>query len=193
MIDLFITYLRNNASLTDGEIDRVVSLSTPRSLRRNELLLQEGQICRQKGFILKGLLYTAGSAAGEDGEHILQFSAEQNWILDAESYDQQIPSRFNIAAVEKTELLVWGRNDFEGLREEIPGLTKFAQQLISRNIYSSRQRILAALSGTPEEKYTSFVRNNPGLLQRLPLRMIASYLGISLKTLTRIRHAQIQR
>ncbi|MET0464297.1 MAG: Crp/Fnr family transcriptional regulator [Chitinophagaceae bacterium] len=192
MTDLFIIYLRKNASLTDSEIDRIISLSAAKTLRRNELLLQEGQICRHKGFILKGLLYTSGSAAG-DTEHILQFSSEQSWILDAESYDQQLPSRFNIAAVEKTELLVWGRNDFETLRAEIPGLTTFAQQLISRNIYSSRQRILAALSGTPEEKYAAFVRNNPELLSRLPLRMIASYLGISLKTLTRIRHAQTQR
>jgi CRP-like cAMP-binding protein len=192
MIDLFITYLRNNASLADAEIDRIISLSTTKTLSRNELLLKEGQICRHKGFILKGLLYTFGSDTG-NSEHILQFSAEQNWILDAESYDQQLPSRFNIAAVEKTTLLLWGRNDFEALREEIPALTKFAQQLISRNIYSSRQRIMAALSGSPEEKYEDFVRHNPGLLSRLPLRMIASYLGISLKTLTRIRHAQTQR
>jgi CRP/FNR family transcriptional regulator, anaerobic regulatory protein len=192
MIDLFTSYIRKNTSLDDDEIDRVISCSTAKVLSRNGVLLQENQICRHKAFVLKGLLYTFG-ATTDGGEHILQFSPEQTWTVDAESYDQQIPSRFTIAAVEKTELLLWTRNDFERLRAEIPALTAFAQQLISRNVYSSRQRILSALSATPEKKYEEFVRNNPELLSRLPLRMIASYLGISLKTLTRIRHSQIHR
>lgn len=192
MIDLFISYLRKNTSVVDGDIDRIISPSILKTIRRNELLLQQGQICRHKVFILKGLLYHFGTSA-DGNDHILQFSPEQTWTVDAESYDQQIPSRFNIAAVEKTELLLWNRSDFEQLRNEIPALKSFAQQLISRNVYSSRQRILTALSATPEEKYEEFVRNSPDLLSRLPLRMIASYLGISLKTLTRIRHAQIHR
>lgn len=186
----FETYLHTHTGLSDEDIERISSAATHRTLHRNELLLREGQVCRYKTFVVKGLLRTFGIVA-DGGEHILQFSAEHSWTLDAESYDRQIPSSFNIAAVEQSEVLLWSRADFDRLLTDIPGLTTFAQQLISRNTYSSRNRLFTALSATPEEKYKDFVRAFPGLLARLPLHMIAAYLGISLKTLTRIRHAQV--
>jgi CRP/FNR family transcriptional regulator, anaerobic regulatory protein len=188
----FQTYLRTHTNLSNEDIDRIISAAMHRMLQRNELLLQQGQVCRHKIFVVNGLLRNFGIA--DDGsEHILQFSAEHSWTLDVESYDRQSPSQFNIAAIERTEVLLWTKTDFDRLLAEMPGFKDLSQQLISRNIYSSRQRLLTALSATPEEKYEDFVRTYPGLLTRLPLHMIASYLGISLKTLTRIRHAQIHR
>ncbi|MEX6689595.1 Crp/Fnr family transcriptional regulator [Danxiaibacter flavus] len=188
----FQTYLRTNTSLADEDIDLICSVAMSRSLHRNELLLQQGQICRHKIFVVDGLLRNYGIA--EDGsEHILQFSPQHTWTLDVESYDRQTPSQYNIAAVERSEVLLWTKADFDVLLSDIPAFKMLSQQLISHNIYNSRQRLLTALSATPEEKYEDFVRNFPDLLSRLPLHMIASYLGISLKTLTRIRHAQIHR
>jgi CRP-like cAMP-binding protein len=156
------------------------------------LLLQQGQVCRYKTFIIKGLLRSFGTAA-DGSEPILQFSPENSWTLDAESYHLQSPSLFNIAAVERSELLLWTKADFDRLLIEIPELNNFSQQVISSNNYSNRHRLFTTLSATPEEKYEYFVRTFPDLLARLPLHMIAAYLGISLKTLTRIRHAQIHR
>ncbi|WP_118953163.1 Crp/Fnr family transcriptional regulator [Taibaiella helva] len=184
-------YLHTHTRLSDEEIARIALAATPRSLRRNELLLQEGQICRHKAFVVKGLLRNFGVVA-DGSEHILQFSPEDTWTLDAESYDRSTPSAFNIAAIEPSELLLWTRPVFNRLLEEIPELHALSLQLISRNGYNSRQRLFAALSATPEEKYNGFVRDCPDLVSRLPLHMIAAYLGISLKTLTRIRHAQWQ-
>jgi CRP-like cAMP-binding protein len=129
----------------------------------------------------------------DGSEHILQFSPENNWVVDGESYDYQTPSLFNIAAVERSETLSWSRADFSQLLSEIPKLSTFSQQLISRSNYNGRQRLFIALSATPEERYEDFVKTFPDLLARLPLHMIAAYLGISLKTLTRIRHAQVRR
>jgi CRP/FNR family transcriptional regulator len=188
----FETYLRTKTSLSDAEIELTVSTAKLRSLHRNELLLQQGQICRHKTFIVKGLLRTFGT--GTDGsEHILIFSPENSWTLDAESYHLQSPSQFNIAAVERSEILQWTKPDFDRLLTNVPALNSFSQHLISSNNYSSRHRLFTALSATPEEKYENFVRTFPDLLPRLPLHLIASYLGISLKTLTRIRHAQLHR
>lgn len=192
MVAGFETYIQANSSLSDKDVAYVRSLATHRTVRKNELLLQEGQVCRHKIFIIKGLLRTYG--IGADGsEHILLFSPENTWTLDAESYDRQMPTQYNIDTIEPSEILLWNRNDFNRLLADIPQLKLFSEQLISRNIHSSRQRLLATLSKTPEEKYEDFVSTQPQLLSRLPLRMIASYLGMSLKTLTRIRHAQSQR
>lgn len=188
----FENYLRSQPGLSEEEIAHISSLAIPRNLRRNELLLAAGEICRHKTFIVSGILRTY-STSSDGSEPILQFSPELSWTLDAESYDQQQPSKYNIAAVVPCQVLLWHKPDFDRLLAELPGLKKYADQLISRNIYSARQRLLAALSATPEEKYDDFAKNFQGLLARLPLHMIASYLGMSLKTLTRIRHAQLAR
>jgi CRP-like cAMP-binding protein len=149
-------------------------------------------VCRHKIFIVKGLLRTYGTVA-DGSEHVLQFAPEDSWTLDVESYDKQVPALLNIAAIEPSEVLLWTKADFEHLLAELPQLKSLSQQLISKNIYNSRQRLLTALGSTPEEKYEEFLRSYPGLLPRLPLHMIASYLGISLKTLTRLRHSQANR
>ena len=188
----FENYLCSQTDLSETDICRISALAIPRKLRRNEFLLREGEVCRHKIFIVSGLLRSFGMTP-DGSEHILQFSPENTWTLDVESYDRQEPSHYNISTVEPSELLLWHKTDFERLLAEIPQLKSFAGQLISRNIYNSRQRLLTALSGTPEEKYEDFVKNSPGLLSRLPLRMIASYLGVSLKTLNRVRQAQLLR
>lgn len=191
-MDEFEIYLRAHTRLDSADIARIQSLATTRSLRRNEFLLREGEICRHKVFVIHGLLRTYGTAA-DGSEHILQFSPEHSWTLDVESYDKQQPALYNIAAIENSDILLWPKADFESLLANIPLLKSFSQLLISRNIYTSRQRLLTALSATPEEKYQDFVQSSPDLLTRLPLHMIAAYLGISIKTLTRIRQAQLRR
>jgi len=192
MIASFEKYLRLQTDLNQDDINRIIGLAVQRKLRRNEFLLREGDICRHKIFIASGMLRLYGLAP-DGSEHILQFAPESSWTLDVESYDREVPAHTNIVAVEPSELLLWPKADFTRLLDDIPQLKNFSQQLISRNIYNSRQRLLTTLGGTPEQKYEDFVQNSPGLLPRLPLWMIASYLGISLKTLTRIRHAQLQR
>ena len=191
-IAVFENYLRQQAQLTDAEIALISSLAVPRRLRRNEALLSAGEVCRHKAFIASGMLRIY-SVAADGSEPILQFPAELNWAIDAESYDQQKPSNYYIAAVEPTEVLLWHKPDFDRLLSGVPGLKKYSELIISRNIYSGRQRLLTALSASPEEKYGEFAKDFPGLLSRLPLRMIAAYLGISIKTLTRIRHTQWER
>jgi CRP-like cAMP-binding protein len=188
----FETYLRSGGNMPEEAIRRISDLAVPRKLRRNELVFSAGEICRHKVFVVSGLLHTF-NISGSGNQHILQFSPENSWTLDVESYDRQIPSQVSIGAVEPSMILSWQKKDFDMLLTEEPQLKKFAEDLIARNTHYSRKRILLSLSATPEEKYEDFVQTFPNYLSRLPLRMIAAYLGISIKTLTRIRHAQLQR
>lgn len=192
MVAAFKTYIQQHTNLTDADVEQVCLPAIQKTVQRNELLLHEGQVCRYKIFVATGLLRNYGTIA-DGSEHILQFAPENSWTLDVESYDRQTPATINIAAIEYSEVLLWPKAEFDRLLMQLPGLKAFSQQIISRNIYNSRQRILMALSATPEEKYDDFVQTHPALLSRLPLHMIASYLGISLKTLTRLRHAQLHR
>lgn len=189
---IFETYLKTNTNLPDDAIAAIAAAAETRTLKRNQPLLSAGEVCRHKVFIATGLLrtYTIGT---NGNEHSLHFSPELTWTLDAESYDNQVPTAVNIAAIEPAQLLLWKRDDFLNLLEHYPQLQNFSAQLIQRTMHATRQRIATTLSTTPEERYDDFVARFPSLMQRLPLHMVASYLGVSLKTLTRVRQAQLHR
>lgn len=191
-MDVFVDYLRTRTTLAESDIELITALAIPRKLRRNEFLLREGEVCRHKTFIEKGMLRNFGVTA-DGNEHVLQFSPEKTWTLEVESYDFQTPAKFNIDAIEPTEVLLWAKADFDHLLATFQELKLFSEKLIAHNVHNSRRRLLVALGASPEEKYDDFVQEFPEYLSRLPLRMIASYLGISIKTLTRLRHAQLTR
>lgn len=162
--------MRLHADLSESEIEHMCDLANTRTFSRNDFLLREGEICRHKIFILSGLLKTFVTAS--DGNvYTLRFSSEGSWIMDKESYDQQIPARYNICAVEPSTVLLWHKTDFESMEATL----------------TPCQPLSEILRTTPEERYKEFVNNYPVLQRRMPLRMIAAYLGISIRTLDRIR------
>ncbi len=191
MSALFDHYMKLHCpALSDEDIRQITQVATIRTIRKKQLLLQPGEMCRYKMFVLSGLLRTY--RVSPDGvEHTLQFSPEQNWLTDGESYTNQVPSVHYIDALEETQLLLWSRDSFNALFQHIPALKAFSEQLIANNLFISRNRLYKTISATPAIKYEEFIETHPGILLRVPLRMVASYLGVSLKTLTRIRHAQL--
>ncbi|QJD96600.1 Crp/Fnr family transcriptional regulator [Mucilaginibacter robiniae] len=188
----FETYIKEKAELSDAAIKLISSAATSKTLRKGQVLLQQGEICRCKIFILNGLLRAYRTK--EDGsEHVMQFSPESSWTTEPESYNNLTPSSYTIDALENSEVILWTKRDFDNLFEQIPELRIYSEKLIFNNLNLSRQRIFNAISLTTEEKYDDFIRTHPSILARVPLHMVASYLGISVKTLSRIRHAQLKR
>jgi CRP/FNR family transcriptional regulator len=192
MLTEFETYLQSQTPFSEEQLKLIGRTAIARTVRRKQALLQAGEVCRFKMFVVTGLLRMYRTT--EDGtEHIMQFVPEQSWTTEAESYNNQTPSHYYIGALEDTEVLMWSKSDFDQLFFLIPDLKIYSERLISQNLVHSRNRIFSTISLTPEEKYDDFIETYPGLLSRVPLRLVASYLGISLKTLSRIRHAQLQR
>jgi len=185
----FKKYIREQAAVTDNDIKLFCETAIERKMRRKDFLLQEGEICRYKAFVTKGFLRTYRIT--DDGtEHIMQFSPENSWTTDPESYKNNTPSCYNIDALEYTEVVMWTKKDFHYLFENIPAVKAYSDQLFSRNLYVTRHRLFNAISATAEEKYDEFIKTYPDILTRVPLHMVASFLGVSRETLSRIRHAQ---
>jgi len=184
----FEQYLRAQTQLDETAIALIGSLGKERQLKRNELLLTAGEVSRYKVFVLNGLLKTYTLSA--DGtETIFSFLQEQSWTsFDVESYHKQSPSSFHIAAIEPAKLLTWTKRDFDYLLTELPLLRAYADLLGNQKVFLNKERLMTALIASPEEKYQKFQQNYPELLARIPLHLIAAYLGISVKTLTRARH-----
>lgn len=99
----------------------------------------------------------------------------------------QQPSRFNIDAIEDTELVLFTHENFELLCKEIPAFNTMVNTILQRSFIAAQNRIQASLTLTAEEKYLNFINKYPGFASRIPQTMIASYLGMTPETLSRIR------
>lgn len=190
MFEDFEAYITSHDDFTTDELKHMRSLSTVKKLRKRQFLLQEGEICRYKTFVVKGLLKTY--RLRDDGtEYIMRFAAENSWSVDHESYNNQTPSKYYIETLEATQVIQWTRENFDLLLDAIPALKTFSEKIKADNLDASQDRILMNISYTSEEKYHQFVTAFPDIFRRVPLHMVASYLGVSRETLSRIRHAQL--
>jgi CRP-like cAMP-binding protein len=186
MFEAFRKYISDKANLTDEELEMIKAVSVHKKLRKRQYLLQEGDVSRYTTFIAKGCLRQY--RMGDDGtEHIMRFAVENWWISDRESYTTGQPSKSYIDCLEDSEIILWTKDNYDELQKQIPGLHTFMERLLERSFSAKENRIHAAISFTAEEKYHNFLKSFPDIFNRVPLHMIASYLGISRETLSRIR------
>ncbi|TSJ41046.1 Crp/Fnr family transcriptional regulator [Mucilaginibacter corticis] len=192
MFEAFEKYLRDNAHLSIEEINAVRAVSTERKIKKRQYLLHEGGVCHYNCFIVKGCLRLY--AVGDDGsEHILRFAAENWWMSDRESYNSGNPSKYNIDALEDCQVILIDKPDFTRLLEAIPNLKKFIEGLLARSYDAIQNRVMGVISYTAEERYQNFITRFPNIFYRVPLHMIASYLGVSRETLSRIRSQSVHK
>lgn len=173
-------------TLTDEEFEMVKTAFTPKKFRKKQYLLQAGDVSRFMAFIIKGAVRQY-SVDDKGIEHIIYFGLENWWAGDRESFTMLTPSRYNIDAVEDTEVLLTTYEHLDRLKNSIPAISKMFITMDQRSYIATQKRIHASISLTAEERYQELSKNYPDLLQRFPQNMIASYLGISAETLSRIR------
>ena len=178
--------LKEEAGLTYEEIDLYMSLLDKKIVKRKEHFLLAGNICAYVAYVNKGCLRRY-FIDDHSKEVILNFALEDYWIGDLESFIFQKPTIYYIQALEKSELLLLSLKNFYRLNEELPKFKKFHDEKVQRNHYYTLKRLSIAKSATPEEKYILLMKEQPRLLQRVPLHFIASYLGIEPESLSRLR------
>jgi len=187
MLDEFYKYLSSKFPLTEEEFELVKQVSITKKLRKRQYLLQEGDIWRYNAFVCKGLLRTY--RVDEKGlEHIIQFSSENWWAGDRQSYHSEEPARYNIDAFEDSEVILISKEDFPILLQKLPAFDAFMKNLMERSFIALQNRVHSNITFTAEEKYTDFIKTHPGMLNRVPQHMIASFLGITPETLSRVRN-----
>lgn len=186
--EALFTYIQETAgkSLSAQDKQLLMVHFKPKKLRKRQYFLQEGDVCRYIGFITKGSARTF-TVDEKGNEHILKLSLENWWLADFESFYKLMPSRFNIEALEELEVLQTTNAEIEDVLKQIPAFLEMSSVINQNYTIANQKRIEAAMTYTAEERYGDLVRNYPQFLKRFPQNMIASYLGLSRETLSRLR------
>ena len=186
--EAFFDYIQDISGKLRSDDDKHLLMAhfKPRKLRKRQYFLQEGDVCKFIAFIVKGSARTF--TVDEKGhENVLKLSVENWWLADFESFYLLTPSRFNIEALENLEVLQSTNAQIEEFLKDIPAFSAM-QNVISQNYtIANQKRMQAAMSYTAEERYEDLIKNYPHFLKRFPQNMIASYLGLSRETLSRVR------
>nr|WP_315224769.1 Crp/Fnr family transcriptional regulator [uncultured Flavobacterium sp.] len=161
-------------------------------LRKKEYLLEEGEVCKNFSFIVKGAMRKY--YVDEKGiEHVVNLYVENWWAGDRESFVKLTPSVYNVVAWEDCELFLISRDNTLKLLKECAVFNEFILKLDEQNTISTQKRITSSLSLTAEKSYEDFINNYPHFVQRFPQHIIASYLGITKDTLSRVRKKALKK
>lgn len=173
-------------NITDEEFEYAKTLFIPKKLRKKRFLLQDGDPCVYTTFVENGLLRSF-RVDDKGNEHILQFGMQGYWVADLYSFLTGEPSEYNIEALEDSELLLITKPSWDLLLKEIPPFERYFRILIQNNLIATQKRLMGTLSTTAEERYHKLTQDFPDIVKRVPLHMIASYIGVTRETLSRLR------
>jgi CRP-like cAMP-binding protein len=176
--------------LTDDEFEFVLEHFPKKTFKKHQIVLHEGDYAPFDFFVLKGLMRV--TKLDDDGkEHILQFGMENWWITDSEAFHHKTKATLVVDCLEDTKTLALTLDNKEKLIRELPKMQTFFLKKTTNGYIALQKRILCFLSSNANERYHNLITLYPGLMQRVPKSMIASYLGVTRETLSRLTKIEL--
>jgi CRP-like cAMP-binding protein len=186
MFDLLFAQIAQKVALSDREKEDLQPFFTYKKLRKRQFLLQEGDICKQLAFVIKGAVksYTIDE---KGHEHISLLGWEGWWISDFRSFIYSEAAMLTIDAIEDTELLLITKPDYEEMMLKVPVMERYFRILYQNSLVTKDRRLISSNTYTAEEKYHELIESYPQILERMPQHLIASFLGLTPETFSRVK------
>lgn len=172
--------------IEEKEIISILENCKVKQVKKDEFLLRKNEHCSHTFFVEKGLLRQY-SIDNKGKEHVLSFAPENWFVTDRESSYFNLPSAYYIQALEDSQVVFLDENFIQMLSNKVPHFTDFNNRLLHNHIRHLQNRINLLLSTNAEDRYLQFVKMYPDILLRVPQTMVASYLGITPESLSRVR------
>ena len=190
--DLLLKNVARNIRLDDAETAVFISYLENTTLKKKQFWLTEGEICRYSAFVTAGCL--RGYTVDHGGvEHVLGFAPPDWWMADMYSLISQKPGTLYIESLEDTELILLSKVNQEKLYLEVPKFERFFRILIEKSLVANQQRIVDNMSLTAEERYNIFCKRYPTLINTLPQKQLASYIGVTPEFFSRMRSGLLRK
>lgn len=191
MSDLLRTFLSDIPNLSPEDRDALCSHLVTETYAAGRILQEEGKVPHHCFFVLKGCIRQYRMVEGED--RTMEFYAEDHGVVSSACYVDQRPSDFNLICVEETVCLVGELERDQQLYAQFPVLEQVTRVMMEREWHRTQTDFAAFVAASPEQRYLQLLEARPGLFQRAPLHQIASYLGMTPESLSRIRKRLAQR
>jgi CRP-like cAMP-binding protein len=187
--DTLVANLGRHISLSEDELALFCARLRPHKVKRKEFLLRQGEIARDSAFVVSGCM--KAYATDTNGfEHILRFATPGWWVSDLSSFITKRQSQLAVEAVRDTQLLLLSRSDQLELFDRIPKLERYFRILMENALVTTQMRLMDNMTLTARERYQRFCRMYPELVNEIPLKLIASFIGVTPEFLSRIRAAK---
>ena len=184
--DILKTYLRARAAFTDEDFDFIRTIFFLKTIRSGETLQRAGEVAQYASFVARGCLRSY--VIDPKGKvHIVQFAPENWWLADSTSLEAGTPSQYFIDAIEDSDVLIIDSPSHEKLVEKIPAYAASFRKGLQKRAAAREERIVNAMSRSAEDRYLDFLTTYPSIVTRVPQWMLASYLGVTPETISRIR------
>ncbi|MCV9928446.1 Crp/Fnr family transcriptional regulator [Flavobacterium sp. LS1R49] len=177
-MDLILENIAKHVSLTPEEQAHFLSKTETRFYKAKTILLNAGNICKESYFINSGIIRSF-NINDNIVEHVLSFSCQGWWISDMYSLITQKPGQLFIEVLEDSEVVVLSKENQEQLYFDIPKLERFFRILTENSLVANQQRLMDNLSLSAEERFEKFCAKYPTLIQKVPQKQIASFIGVT--------------
>lgn len=171
--------------LSEDEIAAIDSTMDIRHVTKGTLLLQEGQSSNEVYFVLEGIIRQFYLVDG--AEKTSDFFTEEQWVLSENNFSGKQASGQYLECCSDCVLMVGNSTKGEDLYALYPNLGTISRKLMEAVFIQQQAKLEAFVTGNPQSRYLNLLKNNPGLFQRVPLYQIASYIGVTPESLSRIR------
>lgn len=186
MSHFVIDYLSNFIKLTESEEKEIVSRFHYRKVGKNQQVFSAGEVCDKIIFISKGVVRIFNyDSKGNEVTYLFAF--ENQPLTDPNSFFEQAPSEFSADTMEVTEFYWIAYRDFLPLLETFPKFEKAVRSILVAQMPREKEALKYQREASAKEKYEGLFKTHPEIIQRVPLKYIASYLGITIETLSRVR------
>lgn len=185
-MEKFINYLLQFGNLNKQQIDLITSKATEIELRKDEYYWEAGKTVKQIGFLTDGVIRVY--YYNNKGEEITRYFIDENHlILSGNTIDEVFTPSEYLSAITDCKLVVFSKQNWKDLSETIIGWDSIVQKIITKHHGKKIARRSELVSQDGTERYLDFIEKFPTLVNRVPLSYIASYLGVTQSSLSRIR------
>jgi len=185
-MEAFVNYILQFGNLNKQQTDFIMSRAKTLELQKDEYFSEAGKVPRYVGFILEGVVrFCYYNNKGEEITH--SFIEEHNFVSDQQRFELQVVASEYIQAISPCKLLVFNKKDWEDIGNTVVGWKDIEHLMIKSCLLKAFERRSPLVSEDATTRYLSFIAQFPGLVNRIPLSHVASYLGITQQSLSRIR------
>ena len=179
-------FMERNTSFSEEELQAIMKDIVIETYRKNTILLKQGEISNQCYFVLNGCIRQY--FIGDDGKEVtVNFFTEEQAVVIFKSYKNKVQSDYFLTCCEESTLVVGTLESEESMYRDFPAIEKFTRAMIEQNFGEEQEERARFIAAAPEERYRILLKQRPGLINRVPQHQLASYLGITPESLSRIK------